>query len=189
MDFPHKGLIWINNEKKIGYLHISKCASTSIRTSANLSRDYFLKWDSRKKKQFFKFTVIRNPYQRFLSGYSEALERRDIPCNLFDKMNDENFEKVIKMLEENKYVDTHVTPQIEYICNLKIDKFIKFENLVNELNNLAEEINFQNLKNIQHLQQTNRKYEVEYFVEKFGYKDKIDKIYEKDWELYNKLFN
>ena len=82
--------MFYNSEShKLSYLLIPKCGSTSIQKalgSSEQNKSYFPKYES--------FTVVRNPLDRFYSGYHE-LTKRDLfkgtPQELLDKIVKKDF--------------------------------------------------------------------------------------------------
>ncbi len=82
--------MFYNSEKhKLSYLLIPKNGSTSIQKALESS-------EKRKtvKPKYSSFAVIRNPLERFYSGYKELIKRRifkGTPQELLDKIEDEGF--------------------------------------------------------------------------------------------------
>jgi len=90
----------ISHEYKCIFIHIPKCAGTSV--DCLLSGKSFMQWDEQNKiwlqhatakqikewycseevfNNYFKFTIIRNPFERVVSSYSRLSPRRKIPMN------------------------------------------------------------------------------------------------------------
>ena len=96
---------------------------------------------------FFKFTVVRNPFDRIYSLYNSTVITKKIPTirnllldlygsytfDTFLNWNIENMEK-FKFLD-NGYLKTF-KPQSSYLSS-GIDKIIKFENFETEIHNLT----------------------------------------------------
>lgn len=93
------------------YMHIDKCASTSITTALRDQKPYFVKMDDIPKSEEFAkllvqkeykfFTVVRDPVSRWMSGLNEFMCRYRPPMNY-----------VIEQIKNKKYVfDEHTAPQ------------------------------------------------------------------------------
>lgn len=75
----------IDDKRKIIFIHIPKNAGTSIRQALQLNekgcyefnghppQDYYKKNHPREWKEYFKFAVIRNPWDRFWDSYKYAI--------------------------------------------------------------------------------------------------------------------
>ena len=73
----HNGLSWASEAHKLIYLGIPKTASSSFRSTFGISNNYLI-LNNNEYKDYKVFTTIREPINRFISGYLEALSRRDI---------------------------------------------------------------------------------------------------------------
>jgi hypothetical protein len=125
----------INTKEKLIYLHIDKCASTSI-TSA-LKSAMFIDMSTIdvndikmlvEYKKYKSFCVIRDPVKRWISGLGEFMNRFDVPSDY-----------VIEQVKNRKYIfDYHTAPQ-----HLSIDPYIdKLDNTYLKLDaNLEDKIN------------------------------------------------
>lgn len=86
---------------KLSYLPIPKCASTSIQKAIGSSEQ-----NKTHLPKYPSFTVVRNPLDRFYSGYHELIKRelfKGTPQQLLDKISKEGF------------FDPHIIPQMHYI--------------------------------------------------------------------------
>ena len=139
----------INHPHKFIFIHIPKCAGTSIEVMFNhtASNDHktpymgkmYEKSDHRTQeemmllpewKDYFKFTIIRNPYDRIQSvykyqnrmGLSHGWENRWI----FET----DFETFCKNLLKYGFVHEHLKPQKNWLCDPKqLNHIAKVERL------------------------------------------------------------
>ena len=84
-------------------------------TSINLNENLH---ENLKKHKIF--TVIRNPYDRFISGVFESLKRDE--SNSIKKLRNVNnveslFSKIFYIIETEGFVDVHITPQHFFFHN------------------------------------------------------------------------
>lgn len=196
-----KGYYFFNDN--FSFLNIPKNASSTLRRLFDFGNNR-VKMQDKDDKIFHSritFTVIRNPIDRFISGYSEVLKcRHDGPHEYtkslpFFKIKDPNlklkrFETFIDNICDNLY-DEHIKPQKFYLNDIKVQYYILFDNLEIEVNDMLRENNFQTL-NFEKRWNTG-------FENKDIYKDlifsndhilnKIKELYKKDFELYENLKN
>lgn len=184
-------------EKKCIFVHIPKCAGVSINKClfGNLAgghrtiRDYQIAFKPREFVSFFKFTVVRNPWDRLFSaynflragGFNEA-DRLWASKNLSAFSNFNEF--VLNWLnEKNVFSYIHFRPQYYYVCIKSkplVDYILHFENLSQDFENFC---NFLNINN--RLKHYNKKNHVHYV--KIYTKETIDivqKVYRKDIEIF-----
>lgn len=165
----------ISHQHKIIFIHIPKCAGTSI---TNLFfDDYKLNWKEPnydihygwcpKRKihmqhatplellklglissdtwnSYYKFTIVRNPWDRARSDYFWLMKTRKINDSFQNYINKSGqFRKILKEKKSIFYRGDHLTPQCNYLetgSNGKIDKVIKFENLDSGVNEILENV-------------------------------------------------
>lgn len=144
-----------DHSNKILFIHIPKTGGTSIATalygkasSHPTLRDYYLS-NKKHTNNYFKFCVVRNPYDRVISTYSHISNRPNSVSKVilkeWKKHKISSFDDFINCMDKdcsykqlrNKIV--HLRPQVEMIRykKVKIDKIYKFENfdeIVKELN-------------------------------------------------------
>ena len=138
-------------ERKILFLHLPKTAGTSIENALNIRSKENL-YDSRGKlpsefvtrqhlklseykkylnlDEYFKFTVVREPFDRFVSAFHFKNKNMYVPQKV-KNMNFDEFVFFLKDLDEIErcfIFDSHFEPQYTFI-DYKIDTIFKFEKL------------------------------------------------------------
>ena len=207
----------ISNKYKCIYIHIPKCAGTSI-DYALLSR-YYSKFDKTNKiweqhasaqqikshyasknqwNNYFKFAIIRNPFDRIVSSYN-FLCRRMKPCNFRDRMLFKDFvfrrgefkdmlypSLIIK--RENEY--HQIGPSFSYLFdennNLLVDHIGKFENLKEEWGFICEQLKVKLKLNHHNKYSRDNKHYRDYYDDET--KEFVAKTYEKDLEMFEYKF-
>lgn len=180
---------FISVTEKLVYMHIDKCASTSISTALEERHFFDGKLFQNKEKLIEKtitdnytfFAVIRDPYSRWVSGISEFMSRFNAT---------ENY--VISQVMENKYIfDEHTLPQYCFldICyKNKIDiQYIRLDNKLEEkINSLlkTDKIVLDRLRESDPLLKLKCQNIFEKYV-KINLKE-FDNLYKNDFVLYSK---
>ena len=187
-------------EKEILFIHIPKSGGTSI-ASALIGKpsghpylyQYYLS-NKEYTKKFYKFCVVRNPYDRLVSAYAHISQRE---CNpefkvLFKELNINSFDDLISNLDNpknyrkltNKIV--HFRSQNEMIRHkkIKMDDVFKFENF-----DLIEEVLNKKLSGKIKLEKLNSSPRSEYqnYYNKYSI-SVAKKIYKKDLEMFGYRF-
>ena len=122
---------YISTTEKLIYIHIDKCASTSI--SSALKKCMFISMDNIDEndidnlleiKKYRSFCVIRDPIKRWISGVGEFMTRYDGSTNY-----------IIEQVKNKKYIfDFHTAPQ-----HLSVDDYLpKLDNIYLKLDNKLE---------------------------------------------------
>jgi hypothetical protein len=202
----------INHEKKLIFIHIPKTSGTSIYKSLGIKniskKNKFLGHRSIEiyKEQYkeywdiyLKFTVVRDPIDRFISTYkymkmeetfwNSSSDPNKYPVHEHYKIcNSLDINQYISYLYETPENHSEITfPQIWFIKNkykkIEVDYIAKYENLNNELKkigvNLTERLNVSTINDKNSIQLTKkskellyRMYEVDY---NFFYPNKHEK--------------
>jgi len=150
----------INHDKKLIFIHIPKNAGTSIIKAMGVKNLYMDKTIEEYKEhyqeywnKYTKFTVVRDPVDRFISAYKfarmkesgwfsvtgeEGLEKHDH----YDICNSMNINGYVNYLYEDcKRLNRWVVPQSWIISNknknIEIDCFVRYENLINDLQKIG----------------------------------------------------
>jgi hypothetical protein len=206
--------MFISDEKKFIFIHVPKTAGTSIHISfknifAVSDRSdpppdlHHLKISSLEdKKDYFSFAVVRNPFDRFLSGY------RDFTQNKFSGVFDrdarvdyhlstpegQSFEDFCKAFVDSEWSkDIHFAPQNEFICindKVAINKVVRFEQIDADLKEVYDhlDLNFEAFKGAGKARATVKNHE-DYRKEYSDHTKKIiENFYQKDLELFKYSF-
>ena len=194
---------------KVAYINSPKNACTTIKTilaeadglnfitknykdihEAHYSLNFFkhLSFDE-IPKNYFKFTCIRNPFDRIVSFYTHKIMRNKYNKILkyygIDKHNKKeyqnNFKNFIDLLYERKNFELHLAHQTTALHIEKLDYIIRFEDFNNDFKKICNHIHYKG--KIYHKMKSNhRKYQEYYDKES---RKKIEELYYKDLkELY-----
>jgi hypothetical protein len=146
------------DEHKCIFVHIPKCAGTSICKSlfGNLAGShtsimkYQLIFSKSEFDSYFKFTFVRNPWDRLVSAYfflksggSDSIDRKWANENLSSY---DNFDIFVKKWIDRKNIHTwlHFYPQYKYICDIygkiQVDFIGLFENIENDFSYIKNQI-------------------------------------------------
>lgn len=148
------------DDKKAIFVHIPKCAGVSINKMffGNLAgghatlNDYTVIFEPKCINEYFKFTIVRNPWDRLVSAYfflkSGGLnheDRRFFEKELSQFNSFDDF--VINWLTvDNIKKYHHFKPQLHYISEanekVNLDFIGRLENIHNDLNYICKRLNF-----------------------------------------------
>ncbi|EDN71179.1 conserved hypothetical protein [Beggiatoa sp. PS] len=174
--------MFISHKYKVIFIHIQRTGGNSIHKafrefdpnlleiisiapSKKLIRHSFISdikmaIDSDIFKNYTKFCVVRNPYDRMLSWYFRfkhgfgkdaiTLSDKTVGDQVTNKVNKNanNFEEFVMLPKnhESGLFKRFYANQLDYISDQKLilaDRILKFENLTNDFDNLAKEIGFE----------------------------------------------
>lgn len=187
-------------DKKIIFIHIPKTGGTSVATSLvgkPSGHPYLYEYYYANKtytKEFFKFCVVRNPFDRLVSGFFHIKHNYTNPIykSTFNELKINTFDDLILCLEIKKtrliLVNNiiHFRSQHELINHkkVKMDKIYKYE----EFDSIIEDLNKRLDENLtfEHLNSSPRKGYKEYYNERAI--SICRKIYQKDLETFNYEF-
>lgn len=187
-------------EKKILFVHIPKTGGTSVATALigkPTGHPYlyeFYNVNKKYSKNFFKFCIVRNPFDRLVSAYTHIAERE---CNiefkvLFKRLDIQSFNDLIDCMSNSKKLQiiqnscVHFRSQYELIehCKIRMDviyKFEEFEKIEDDLfNRIGEHIKINKLNSSKRLNYKSYYNARSKFI--------IESIYKKDLELFNYTF-
>lgn len=186
---------------KLAYINSAKCACSTIKTylvkanNIDISNyqhihhaHHSLKVFNHKEfneipKNYLRFTVVRNPYDRVVSFWSDKVRNKLwVTLNLYN-INKSNidkyynsFEEFVKLLYQRKRFEIHLAHQITAFYVKRVDRFLRFENLKEDFKQIQKWMNY--LEPLPHLRKTNHKNYREYYNETT--KNMIKELYEKD---------
>jgi len=151
-------------------------AHITLQQLNNINPDYL-------SEAYFRFTVVRNPYDRVVSSYLDFVEKNGTTL-VFDEYLEQI--QLQKYLTDPRFI--HGIPQHYYthIDNELKVKFLKFENLDMEfLELLKSKLNFiNNFKGLPKINLSGRKFDLNQ-----KQIEKIAIVYSKDFELLNYKIN
>lgn len=163
----------IDHEKKLIFIHIPKNAGTSIIKAMGVENLYMDKTIEEYKEhyqdywnKYTKFTVVRDPIDRFISAYKFARMKESVWFSAngqeglekhehYDLCNSMDINEYIKYVYNNKKkYNRWIIPQTFIISNgmneIEIDYFVRYENLLEDLKKIGiENIEKLNSSNIQ----------------------------------------
>jgi hypothetical protein len=196
----HNGLGWASDADRLIYIGIPKTGSCSMREviGVNISGKNIDMYNlSEDRKSYRKFTVIREPFRRFVSAVYEGLKRPETPRKIKNLNSIKNVPELINeyltILETDGFIEVHTVPQICFIKNkeggfFNIDKILIFENLSADFKEMCNELGLEkrlNNRNVGDRGKSNKALEI--ILKNPKIKKRIQKLYKEDFEFYNKI--
>ncbi len=141
--------------------------------------DYYKIYSKQELKSYFKFTVVRNPFDRIVSEYFYSRRRGLTQSRDF------------KTFVVNGEIDTHSypnhnIPQINFFVDKKrIDYIAKFKNLQEDFKTICDKIGIPH-QELPHKNKTKHKHYTEYYDDET--KSIVEKKYAKDIEYFGYKF-
>jgi hypothetical protein len=146
------------DEYKCIYVHIPKCAGLSIckvifgnKGPGHINIKAYQKIFSKKEfDTYFKFSIVRNPYDRLLSAYeflkNGGISKRDINWARENILKYKNFDEFVKkwVTRNNIYSYDHFIPQHEFICidgSIMVDFLGGLERIEEDFNTITDKLN------------------------------------------------
>jgi len=133
-------------------------------------------------KNSFKFSISRNPYDRFISSWKYT----NIKNIDFENLHNIDYTQ----LNKHDYYHT-ITPQTHnliYNDKLNIDYVVKFENLEDSFFRLLEILNLPIYNNLPHIRKTNRTDFMYYYENNNIMKEFVYNLFKDDFTYYNYEF-
>ncbi len=181
----------ICHKRKIIFIHVPKCAGSSINEfyfdTSGLdwkTPDYerLYGWCPKRKlhlqhatskelletnlisqtqwETYFKFTFVRNPWDRSYSDYLWIMKDRGIKGSFYDFINQSGpFHKVLNDNSTKEYRGDHLRPQTDYFLikgRYSLDYIGRFENIENDIKVINKKIGVNNLFTIHKKKNTNK---------------------------------
>jgi len=130
-------------------------------------------------KNSYKFTISRNPYDRFLSGYKHLSRFNQLGDVKFNEMDKFDYNTL------NSVQQAHIcTPIISNIKLDDLDYIIKYEHLEEDVKDLCDTLNINYIK-LQHLMKTKTKPYTEYYKEYPHMQEFVYNLFKSDFEAFN----
>lgn len=145
------------NEKQAIFVHITKAAGTALALSIFGKLPYhYTAWQYRvifgrkKFQQYYKFTFVRNPWDRLYSAYSYlkggGWNDQDAAwaTEHLSQINDFNDFVINWLTPDRLYAHIHFWPQVDFICDNKgtpiIDDLFYFESIETDFQAIKKKI-------------------------------------------------
>lgn len=193
------------DKHKCIYVHIPKAWGNSIIKTLfnskssfwhNKAIQYYIN-NSNKFNSYYKFTLTRNPYDRFLSAFLHLKKVFNKRADLFIEsilLKDLNFKEFcLKIKNNNNYCKkilrlTHFIPQYKFIYDKKwkilLDYIWKLENIDSDIKEIQKNIDI-NIDKIEVLNKNwNKKWSFEEYYDNET-KEIVYNLYKKDFNLLN----
>lgn len=210
----------VSHKHKVIFMHISKCAGSSIESAFgidigdisgnnnenlfgwNFKNSLFLQHatpqelidngliDLKTWNSYYKFIIIRNPYDRAVSDYFWLQKETGVRDSFFNFLEGKGkFEDVLTKKDSIKYRGDHLKKQIDYFSlnNQRIvyDRVLRFEELAIGLNQVIEDLSldydfFKRKVNV-------NKKKVSHYSKFYNSKrkQKVNVIYKEDLDYFN----
>jgi len=210
----------INHKLKIIFIHIPKCAGSSIKGFYfdNIKLDWRVPnydllygWCPKRRlhlqhatpkqlietelvsiedwNSYFKFTFIRNPWDRAYSDYLWIMKDRNIKGSFKNYIyKDGVFKGVFNDNTNMYYRGDHLLPQTDFVFgDYSLDFIGRFENLKKDIEAINKKINFSKEFNIHKNKSKNRHNHYSLFYTNSN-KKLVDNIYKEDINDLNYIF-
>lgn len=182
------------DEYKCIFIHIPKAAGSSLCLSmfgsqiGHIKYSDYLRENNQKTQEYFKFTFVRNPWDRVLSAYTflknGGMNDQDSAwaeenLSQYDDFNEFVYDWIN---EKNILTQVHFVPQIKYIEDpitgvIKMNFIGRVENIQNDLNFITKRLGVKNVE-LKKLNTSNHSKYQEVYNEKS--KKIIERVYAED---------
>ena len=189
-------------DKKSKYLQVFLARSYISNNELITQRQYDILLEEKKEyKQYFKYAIVRNPYDRLVSCWKNKTSKKHAEKNkdIFTKTKSSGitFKKFVHMFDEgcfrykqkninsegNSY-DRHLLPQVDFIID-DIDYIGKVENLQKDFEIICDIVGM-NSFTLPHVNLTKHKHYREYYDKET--RQIVEKIYSRDIDLFKYRF-
>lgn len=191
----------INHEHKFLFLHLPKTGGTSINKFLNdkfknNERDFghpYLSDYGNNLSDYFKFTIVRNPYDRLVSAFFYMKEYSKYPADIKFrerwKLKDDTFESFVieklPIIVGNKNTrPRHFKPQVQF-GTAGLDYIGSFTTMQDDMNIICDKIGVEK-QDLPHINSSNHKNYSEYYNKELL--DIVKTLYFNDFNNYDHLF-
>ena len=192
----------INHEHKFLFLHLPKTGGTSINKFFNDKFDnnkrdfghpYLSEYKCNNFDDYFKFTIVRNPYDRLVSAFFYMKEyskfQSDINFRKKWKLEHDTFESFVieklPVIVGNKNTrPRHFKPQVDF-GTAGLDYIGSFVTMQDDMNFICDEIGIDR-QDLPHVNSSNHKRYDEYYNEELL--NIVKTLYLEDFNNYEHLF-
>jgi len=195
-----KGKVWASDKDKVIYFGIPKNASSTIRHMFGQRAKDFLDYgalkDDPKYVDYTRFAILRNPLQRFVSGYVEIIYRakqhEDTYNRPFYRIKDliTRFRAFVRDIQGDFY-DSHIERQWYFVSdttnnhlNHDIQHFLLFENLAEDIKKLQLS---SPLLYVNNHSRPEKALLLNHLKNDHALRGKINTLLLQDWNLYNSI--
>ena len=158
--------MFIDEDKKIIFIHIAKAAGSSIHVALKDASGWLM-GDKRREdpapfihhmsaqdlikqkpeySSYYKFAITREPLERLRSGYIDFMTGTDRRSYHMSIKEYDSFENFCKAFPDSKWsTDPHFRPQHEMVCDNKGEIMVdigKYENLRDDLFRIGNKLGF-----------------------------------------------
>jgi hypothetical protein len=155
--------VYIDEKEKLMYFDVPKCASSSIREAFfHDNHSLSMKNPEQPLEQYFKFTFVRNPWDRMVSNW-KMFTTQPFRVKQLKSMTDKdltNFSDFVDFAAHTK--NHHWQPQVLYLPE-DLDFVGRLETFDEDFNRLLDAIGKKNIQ-AEHLNQTVKKSYREYYT-------------------------
>ena len=143
-------------------------------------------WD-----QYFKFSFVRNPYDRAHSDYLWMMKDRGVSGTFEEYITASGpFERFLAHSQEKTTRNEHLTPQYEFLYDengaLLVDKVYRFESLEADFKDICNRLGI-TYSSLPHVKKNTQKAHYRDFYD-VNTKSLVEEKYGKDLELFNYSF-
>src|SRR5699024_2403391 len=195
----------LEDENKIIFVHIPKTAGNAITKSLYnkpaAGHDKLIKYkesNEEKYRSYFKFCIVRNPWDRMVSAYHYLKEGgkggndADFANTYLSSIND--FKEFVYKLQNKKFKNKvlnwiHFVPQYAFVCdekdNIEVDFYGKYEQLEQDFNLLKKSVGMTEANMIMDNKSSHNAYWDYYNMEMV---EIVRDIYKKDIDIFDYEF-
>jgi chondroitin 4-sulfotransferase 11 len=188
----------ISHEYKCIFVHIPKCAGMSIDRAFNYRHNHechqhphnYPEW---KNPEYYKFTIVRNPYDRLVSAYSFLKTESQKKKSLQDLIPlTKNFDIFLREYISKLYTYPvfkspryqHIRPQMYWMSD-GYDFIGRFENIKTDFEIVCERIGLKK-KKLKHRNKTKHRHYIQYYTPETI--KIVQRIYKEDLDFFGYTF-